>query len=238
MQDARKQKLLEFCSLVRIELNDLGLLDLALTHSSYAHEAKIYPKPECNERIEFLGDSVLSIIVSTYMYNNYPKLPEGELTKIRANLVCTQSLFDFAQKIHLGEYLLLGRGEALNGGRERDSILEAAFEAVLGAIYLDRGMDYARNYLLGLMQANIDYACIHGATGDYKTKLQEYLQKDGDVNLTYQLVSCSGPEHNKIFNMEVLLDGARIGFGTGHKKKDAEQKAAKDALAKLNIGIK
>ncbi|MCQ2372505.1 MAG: ribonuclease III [Phascolarctobacterium sp.] len=235
MQEARKKQLLNFCSLVHIELNDLNLLNMALTHSSYAHEAKENPKPECNERIEFLGDSVLSIIVSTYMYNNYPRLPEGDLTKIRANLVCTQSLFELAQKIHLGEYLLLGRGEALNGGRERDSILEAAFEAVLGAIYLDKGMDYARNYLLNIMQSNIDYACVHGATGDYKTKLQEYLQKDGDVNLTYQLVSCSGPEHNKIFNMEVLLEGKRIGIGTGHKKKDAEQKAAKDALEKLHI---
>ena len=235
MQETRKQQLQSFCQALGVQMHDLELLNMALTHTSYAHEAKQQPKPQHNERIEFLGDSVLSIIVSTYMYNNFPELAEGQLTKLRAHLVCEYSLFEYAKKIHLGDYLQLGRGEDFTGGRERPSILADAFESVLGAIYLDQGMDVARTYLLGLMQPEIDYICRHGIFNDYKTRLQEYLQRDGEVEITYRLLGSSGPEHNKMFTSEVIFADKVIGAGQGHSKKDSEQHAAQDALRKLHV---
>ena len=235
MQETRKQQLQSFCQALGVQMHDLELLNMALTHTSYAHEAKQQPKPQHNERIEFLGDSVLSIIVSTYMYNNFPELAEGQLTKLRAHLVCEYSLFEYAKKIHLGDYLQLGRGEDFTGGRERPSILADAFESVLGAIYLDQGMEVARTYLLGLMQPEIDYICRHGIFNDYKTRLQEYLQRDGEVEITYRLLGSSGPEHNKMFTSEVIFAGKVIGAGQGHSKKDSEQHAAQDALRKLHV---
>ena len=235
MQEKRTQQLQSFCQGLGIHMHDLELLDMALTHTSYAHEAKQHPKPQHNERIEFLGDSVLSIIVSTYMYNNFPELAEGQLTKLRAHLVCEYSLFEYAKKIHLGDYLKLGKGEDFTGGRERPSILADAFESVLGAVYLDQGMDVARTYLLGLMQPEIDYICRHGIFNDYKTRLQEYLQRDGEVEITYRLLGSSGPEHNKVFTSEVIFEGKVIGKGQGHSKKDAEQHAAQQALKQLHV---
>lgn len=235
MQETRKQQLQSFCQALGVQMHDLELLDMALTHTSYAHEAKQHPKPQHNERIEFLGDSVLSIIVSTYMYNNFPELAEGQLTKMRAHLVCEYSLFEYAKKIHLGDYLQLGKGEDFTGGRERPSILADAFESVLGAIYLDQGMEVARTYLLGLMQPEIDYICRHGIFNDYKTRLQEYLQRDGEVEITYRLLGSSGPEHNKVFTSEVIFEGKVIGKGQGHSKKDAEQHAAQQALKQLHV---
>ena len=235
MQETRKQQLQSFCQALGVQMHDLELLDMALTHTSYAHEAKQHPKPQHNERIEFLGDSVLSIIVSTYMYNNFPELAEGQLTKLRAYLVCEVSLHEYAKKIHLGDYLKLGKGEDFSGGRERPSILADAFESVLGAIYLDQGMEVARTYLLGLMQPEIDYICRHGIFNDYKTRLQEYLQRDGEVEITYRLLGSSGPEHKKVFTSEVIFEGKVIGKGQGHSKKDAEQHAAKQALKQLHV---
>ena len=235
MQETRKQQLQSFCQALGVQMHDLELLDMALTHTSYAHEAKQHPKPQHNERIEFLGDSVLSIIVSTYMYNNFPELAEGQLTKMRAHLVCEYSLFEYAKKIHLGDYLKLGKGEDFTGGRERPSILADAFESVLGAVYLDQGMEVARTYLLGLMQPEIDYICRHGIFNDYKTRLQEYLQRDGEVEITYRLLGSSGPEHNKVFTSEVIFEGKVVGKGQGHSKKDAEQHAAQQALKQLHV---
>ena len=235
MQDKRKQQLAGFCASQNIQMHDLELLEMALTHTSYAHEAKQTPKPQHNERIEFLGDSVLSVIVSTYMYKNFPELAEGQLTKLRAHLVCEGSLYTFAKKLGLGELLLLGRGEELSGGRERPSILADAFESVLGAIYLDQGFAVAQSYLLNMMQEEIDYVCSHGIYTDYKTRLQEYLQQHGDVDISYQLLGSSGPEHNKIFTSEVLLEGRVIGEGQGRTKKDSEQHAAQQALAQLHV---
>lgn len=235
MQETRKQQLQSFCQALGVQMHDLELLDMALTHTSYAHEAKQQPKPQHNERIEFLGDSVLSIIVSTYMYNNFPELAEGQLTKLRAHLVCEYSLFEYAKKIHLGDYLKLGKGEDFTGGRERPSILADAFESVLGAVYLDQGMEVARTYLLGLMQPEIDYICRHGIFNDYKTCLQEYLQRDGEVEITYRLLGSSGPEHNKVFTSEVIFEGKVIGKGQGHSKKASEQHAAQQALKQLHV---
>ncbi len=236
MQERRRVKLQHFLASIGVEMQDLDLLDMALTHTSYAHESKKSPRPQHNERIEFLGDSVLSIIVSTYMYNNFPNLPEGKLTKLRAYIVCEASLFQYAKRIHLGDFLQLGHGEELNGGRERPSILADAFESVLGAIYVDQGMDVAQRYLLKLMSQEIDQICMHGVYNDYKTRLQEFLQREGDVNLVYEVVGSTGPEHNKTFMTNVMLDGTVIGTGSGHTKKDAEQHAAQQALAKLEAG--
>lgn len=237
MQNKRTQQLQAFCSWLGIEIRDLSLLDMALTHTSYAHEAKGMPKPQHNERIEFLGDSVLSVIVSTYMYKNFPELNEGQLTKLRAHLVCEASLFEYAKKIRLGDFLLLGKGEEMSGGRERPSLLADAFESVLGAYYLDQGFDKTRDFLLNMMQKEIDYICTHGICSDYKTRLQEYLQRDGDVDISYRLVGSSGPEHNKVFATEVTLGGRVIGSGDGRTKKDAEQHAAKNALERMNIPL-
>lgn len=235
MQNKRTQQLQSFCKWLGIEMHDLGLLDMALTHTSYAHEAKQSPKPHHNERIEFLGDSVLSVIVSTYMYKNFPDLAEGQLTKLRAYVVCEGSLFEYAQKIRLGDFLLLGKGEEQSGGRQRPSILADAFESVLGAIYLDQGFEVVQKFLLDMMQSEIDYICTHGIFNDYKTRLQEYLQRDGDVDISYKLLGSTGPEHNKIFTSEVLLEGKPIGEGSGRTKKDAEQHAAQMALRQLHI---
>ncbi|MDO4920765.1 MAG: ribonuclease III [Phascolarctobacterium sp.] len=235
MQDKRKQQLQGFCDSLGIHMHDLELLDMALTHTSYAHEAKQTPKPQHNERIEFLGDSVLSVIVSTYMYQNFPDLAEGQLTKLRAHLVCETSLFEYAKKINLGAYLRLGKGEELSGGRERPSILADAFESVLGAIYLDLGFEKVQSYLLAMMRQEIDYICRHGIYNDYKTRLQEFLQRDGDVDISYQLMSSTGPEHNKVFTSEVMVQGRVIGEGKGRTKKDSEQHAAQQALAQLHV---
>lgn len=237
MQDKRKQQLQGFCDSLGIRMHDLELLDMALTHTSYAHEAKQTPKPQHNERIEFLGDSVLSVIVSTYMYQNFPDLAEGQLTKLRAHLVCEASLFEYAKKIRLGDYLRLGKGEELSGGRERPSILADAFESVLGAIYLDQGFEKVQSYLLTMMRPEIDYICRHGIYNDYKTRLQEFLQRDGDVDISYQLMSSTGPEHNKVFTSEVMVQGRVIGEGKGRTKKDSEQHAAQQALAQLHVQI-
>ena len=211
MQDTRKEQLLKFCQSLGIEMHKLELLNSALTHTSYAHESKELPRPEHNERVEFLGDSVLSVIVSTYMYCTFPNLNEGELTKLRAHIVCEASLAEYARKINLGDYLLLGKGEGLSGGRERASILADAFESVLGAYYLDQGMEAARVFLLGLMKAELDFICTHGICSDFKTRLQEVAQQDGDVDIVYELIGSKGPEHNKHFATIVSVNGKHIG---------------------------
>ena len=167
------------------------------------------------------------------MYKNFPKLNEGELTKLRAHIVCETSLAQYAHKISLGRYLRLGKGEDLSGGRNRASILADAFESVLGAYYIDQGLASAEKFLLGLMKQELDFICEHGIYSDYKTRLQEVVQKDGDVEITYELIDSSGPEHNKSFTTVVSVAGRVIGKGIGHSKKEAEQHAAKSALEKL-----
>ncbi len=234
MQQGRIEQLQDFCRRQGIVMRDLSLLDMALTHTSYAHESKKKAKNVHNERIEFLGDSVLSIVVSTYMYNNFPNLNEGQLTRMRANLVCEASLFELAKKLGLGKLLLLGKGESLSGGRGRASILADAFESLLGAVYLDQGFEAAQAYLLGIMQEQIDFVCSNGIFNDYKTRLQELLQRNGDIDIAYKLVGSDGPEHDKTFTSVVIVSGNVSGRGSGHSKKDAEQQAAKAALDRLN----
>lgn len=207
---------------------DQELIYEALSHSSYANEKK--KQRRSNERLEFLGDSVLSLVVSQYLFVHYPDLPEGELTKIRAALVCEKSLHKFALQIGLGDFLMLGKGEAHTGGRERPSILADAFEAVIAAIYLDSGLEAARRHILHFIPEHIpeNRSVLFG---DYKTALQEVIQKNPEEKVEYLLTSESGPDHNKSFVVEVCLNSNVIGTGEGKSKKEAEQMAAKEALA-------
>ena len=201
----------------------------ALTHSSYSNENKNYP---FNERLEFLGDSVLSIVISDYLFKKETKLPEGELTKIRANIVCEESLSEVSKNINLGKYMLLGKGDEATGGRERISILADALEAVIAAIYLDGGIKCAREFILTNMEKIINDSIKGKIFRDYKTCLQEVLQSNGENNIWYKLIEEKGPDHNKRFVMEVGINDTVLGVGEGKSKKDAEQVAAKCALDK------
>ncbi len=203
-----------------------ALLETALTHSSYANEKHT----ESNERLEFLGDSVLSIIVSDYIFKNLAGKREGALTKIRASLVCEQSLAEISKKISLGEIMLLGRGEEMTGGRQRASIIADAFEAVLASIYLDGGFEAARKWLLNLMGDAIEDAINGNMYDDYKTMLQELIQKRRNSKIEYKIIAETGLDHNKRFEVAAVVDGRISGHGKGHSKKEAEQRAAHDAL--------
>ena len=202
----------------------------ALTHSSYSNENKRY---NFNERLEFLGDSILSIVVSDYLFKNEKELPEGELTKLRASIVCEESLSEVANKINLGEFMLLGKGEEATGGRERISILADAFEAVIAAIYLDGSIEDARKFILNNMKSIISDARRGKIFRDYKTHLQEVLQGKGESNIWYKLIDEKGPDHNKRFIMEVGTNNDVLGIGEGKSKKEAEQLAARIALDKI-----
>ena len=214
-------------SAIGYTFSDPALLTEALTHSSYAHEQ--HNRMKYNERLEFLGDAVLSIVVSDYIYKHCPDLPEGELTKLRASLVCEKSLFDFAKQIDLGSYLRLSNGERRNGGAKRPSIVSDAFEALIAAIYLDGGMEPARKHILRFIVPEIENHK-NNSFKDYKTALQEIIQKNPGERLEYRLVGSSGPDHNKHFRVEVCLNSNVIGRGGGRSKKEAEQQAAREAL--------
>ncbi len=210
-----------------------SLLINALTHSSYANEAR--DGVSSNERLEFLGDSVLSVIVSDYIYKRFNNLPEGELTKIRASLVCEKSLCGFSKELNVGEFLRLGKGEEKGGGRERASILADAFEALLAAIYLDSDLETARNFVLKFVE--LEHSSEEEVFKDYKTALQEIIQRNPEEYVTYILIGESGPDHNKSFEMEVHLNSNVIGRGVGKSKKQAEQMAAKQALSLMGAEI-
>ena len=209
------------------------LLETALTHSSYANEQR--GGAVCNERLEFLGDSVLSIIVSDYLYNNF-SLPEGRLTKLRASLVCEKTLCRFSRSLQVGQFLKLGRGERATGGADRDSLLADAFEAILAAIYLDGGMEPAKKHVMRFVLEELRHM-EHENFKDYKTELQEVIQRNPEENLHYVLTGQSGPDHNKQFTVEVRLNSNVIGVGIGHSKKAAEQAAACKALELMGIRI-
>lgn len=209
------------------------LLEEALTHSSYANERK-QEQAKNNERLEFLGDAVLSVVVSDFLFKTHTQLPEGELTKLRAKVVCEQALSDCARKIDLGGYLILGRGEEMTGGRKRASILADAFEALIAAIYLDSGVDVARPFILSHIEPLIEQVASGKMIHDYKTHLQEIVQTKRDQHVAYELVRSEGPDHNKTFHMQVCLNDEIIGTGSGHSKKEAEQAAAKEAVSFLN----
>lgn len=205
---------------------NIALLENALTHSSYANEHR--SGMDSNERLEFLGDSVLGMVVADYLYRNCPTLPEGDLTRLRAALVCEGNLVLVAQELDLGSYLKLGRGEELGGGRTRPSIQADAVESVLAAVYLDGGISAARRLIQHFILDHI--ARVHDASKDHKTALQEIVQRKSGQVLTYELVGEHGPDHAKTFRMQVLLNGKAIGEGEGHSKKEAEQAAAAAAI--------
>lgn len=211
---------------LQYSFKDKNIIKTALSHSSYANENKKLRRS--NERLEFLGDSVLSLVVSRYLYDHFSHLPEGELTKIRASLVCEQSLYGFALELGLGKYLLLGKGEDASGGRERPSILSDAFEAVIAAVYLDGGFEAAQRHILRFIPAEI--GADKAAFSDYKTMLQEIIQQNPEERVEYRLTDSKGPDHAKVFAVEVRLNSNVIGSGEGHSKKQAEQNAAREAL--------
>ena len=223
----------EFERKIEYRFSDKDLLVLALTHSSYANEIK-KGKHENNERLEFLGDAVLDMVVSEYMYRHFPKMPEGELTKLRAAVVCEGSLAELSRRLGVGRCLLLGKGEESTGGRNRDSILADAFEAIIGAIWIDGGMEAATKYIMGFMVDHIEHTKSNFRTLDCKTHLQEVIQKISKVPLKYAIVDEQGPDHNKVFVAEVTHDGRVLGKGSGRSKKEAEQNAANNALEHMH----
>ena len=234
ISEERRAELQELCSNLGITMQRYELLNLALTHTSFAHETLHYPHNEHNERLEFLGDSVLGLIVSTYMFEHYPHFDEGRMTKLRAQVVCEASLFQCAKRIGLGNYLRMGNGELSSGGNRRPSILADAFEAVLGAYYLDQGFAAAQQYLLGLLEEEINAVCSGQLVmGDYKSMLQERLQHKAQYDIAYEMLDFEGPEHNRIFTSGVFVNGVEYGRGRGRTKKESEQQAAREALERL-----
>ena len=205
------------------------LLKQALTHSSYANERKIN-RIKDYERLEFLGDAVLGVVTAEYLFQNHPDLPEGDLTRIRAVLVCEKSLYEVAQSLSLGSYLKLGKGEESGDGRQRPSILADAVEAMFAAVYLDSDMETVRRLIHRVLLDKEPETQIEERRKDYKTKLQEITQRQPGQNLTYVIVQESGPDHAKVFTVEAQINGRCIGSGSGRSKKEAEQSAARAAL--------
>lgn len=204
-----------------------------MTHSSYSGGKN----NGSNERLEFLGDSVLQITVSQYLFTNMTTVPEGGLTKLRASIVCENSLYNFANRIELGKYILLGKGEEMTGGRTRRSILADAFEAMIAAVYLDGGMDAAMAMIMRFVPSIEALKSGKVRLGDYKTVLQEIIQKNPEEKISYEVVESSGEQHKKHFTAQVLLNGQVIGSGSGLSKKEAEQEAAKEAVSLMGYDV-
>ena len=212
------------------QFRNITLLQNALSHSSYANE-RWHDSLKSNERLEFLGDSVLGMLVAEHLYRTFPNRPEGELTRMRADMVCEKSLATVANRLDLGRHLMLGKGEESGGGRNRDSILADAVESVLAACYLDGGMDAALQFVQKFILVNVPVTKLHNT--DHKTALQELVQQKKNQVIAYHLVGESGPDHDKEFRVEVSLNGETVGFGIGSSKKRAEQAAAQAAIEKL-----
>jgi len=210
--------------------HNITLLQNALTHSSYANE-RWHDSLKSNERMEFLGDSILGMVVAEYLYRHFPNRPEGELTRMRADMVCETSLAATADKIGLGTHLLLGHGEERFGGRQRASILADAVESVIAACFLDGGMEPAQQFISRFILTEVPTRRLNNT--DYKTTLQELVQQKKDQRILYVLIEASGPDHDKLFRVEVTLNGTPVGYGTGSSKKRAEQDAARQAIATL-----
>lgn len=213
------------------EFKDKPLLRTALTHSSYANE-KHNEDCQCYERLEFLGDSVLELVTARFLYDHEPALPEGSMTRLRAELVCEGSLHKTALSLGLGEYMLLGKGEERNGGRKRPSILADMVEAVIAAMYLDSGYEQARSFIMENILKDAEISENHHYA-DYKTELQELVQKKSGRKISYELIGETGPDHNKTFSFRVSINGVTAGEGSGRTKKEAEQMAARQALEAL-----
>lgn len=216
-----------------LSFKNLSLLTRALTHRSYINE---HPEShEDNERLEFLGDAVLDFIVGAWLYNHFPEMAEGELTRLRSALVCTEQLGQFAQEIELGAVILMGQGEDDNGGRERLSLLCAGFEALVGALYLESSIPAVSEFMQPFLETAVEQILARGSTRDPKSLLQEWIQSQGLGTPVYRTASESGPDHDKTFIMEVLVNGEIYGRGQGHNKREAAKTAAQEALERLNI---
>jgi ribonuclease-3 len=214
-----------------LRFNNQGLIDMALTHPSFSQEKNCAVN---NQRLEFLGDAVLNMIVAEYLYNHFNAEPEGELTKIRARVVCEKALLNVANSLRLGEYLLLGRGEEMSGGRKRRSILADAVEAVIGAIYLDQGYEAASRFVLANLQEYINETA-QGDYQDYKSRLQELVQGKNKQNVSYQIIKECGPAHAKVFEAGVFYRDRLLAAGQGRSKKEAEQNAAEKVLRNRSL---
>lgn len=213
------------------KFNNRTLLVTALTHSSYANE-RHGGNSQSYERLEFLGDSILGLVTAEFLYAHEPSLPEGRMTRLRAELVCEGSLHNVAKKLELGRYMRLGRGEEHTGGRERPSILADMVEAIIAAMYLDCGMEQARSFIMQNILKDAEISDTH-RSADYKTELQEFVQRKSNQRISYELTCESGPDHNKTFTFTVSINGEISGEGSGRTKKEAEQMAAMKALEKL-----
>ncbi|MBE6051148.1 MAG: ribonuclease III [Clostridium sp.] len=218
--------------LIGIKFSNENLIKTALTHSSYAKQFK---DGYYNERLEFLGDSVLQLSITKYLFSNFKEKSEGELTKLRSLIVCENSLYSVAKRLELGKFIRMSKGEELTGGRERKSIQADAVEALIAAIYLDQGIEVADNFILREFKNIISKAIKNKIILDFKTKLQEHLQINGEVNIDYELVKYEGPPHHRKFYVNVLVSDKKLGEGSGYSKKEAEQNAAKEALKKLEV---
>ncbi len=214
--------------------SNITLLQNALAHSSYANE-RWHDSLKSNERLEFLGDSILGMVVAEHLYRNYPERPEGELTRMRADMVCETSLANVAHSLHLGSHLMLGHGEEQGGGKKRASILADGVESVIAAMFLDGGMEPAKQFIARFILCHVPEKSL--ANTDYKTTLQELVQQKKNQVLSYELIGESGPDHDKHFEVHVLLNGGPIGFGRGTSKKRAEQDAARDAMEHISHGV-
>ncbi len=230
----RKKELQEFMKTIEYEFKDINLLNRALTHSSYINEKRGVPK-ENNERLEFLGDAILDAAISEYLYKKSDSYEEGDLTRMRASIVCESSLAECGAGLDMGKYFLLGKGEENTGGRSRSSILADALEALIGAIYLDGGWKEAEKFILKCLGDFINRAITGKLHLDYKTRLQEVVQSKTDLNIHYETVKEEGPDHNKTFYVDVIIGEEIKGSGMGRNKKEAEQSAAKNALRRRDI---
>lgn len=202
------------------------LLKTALTHTSYAYEHGV----QSNEKLEFLGDSILEFVSSEYMYNKYTNLKEGEMTKVRATVVCEKSLYKIATLHNFSDFLYLGKSEIMTGGNKRPAILADSVEAVIAAMFIDGGLEPSKKFIIENLKNEIEIATKHVGQKDYKTVLQEELQKNGDVKIEYKIIKESGPDHDKTFEAEVSLNGRKLATGVGKSKKEAEMQAAKKAI--------
>lgn len=228
----RVKELTRFAEENKIPVKNMILLNTALTHTSYVNEHKNQVHHD-NERLEFLGDAVLDLVVGEYLFMRFPSWPEGDLTRAKASVVCLQSCAECASRFHIGEHMRLGKGEEKSGGRTRETILGDAFEAVIGAIYLDNDYEVVSRFILGHMKKFLDIVDEGTYDHDYKSDLQELVQKDGCSHVEYKVARSEGPEHDKTIWMDVYINGKCMGHGTGKNKKSAAQKAAKEAMATL-----
>jgi len=229
----RLKQLNELERTIGYTFKDIGILDNALTHSSYVASRSDFLMH--NERLEFIGDSILDMIISLHLYRKCKNSPEGSLTRFRAVIVCEQSLYNASTRLNLGRYMLLSKGEENTGGRNRISILADAFEALIAAIYLDGGIKKAKVFILQNLEATINGAVESRIFSDYKSFLQEHVQKKNLGKLSYKLLKEEGPDHEKTFEVALYLNNSIIGKGAGHSKKDAQQAAARDAITSLGV---